>query len=125
MAIKKKTVKARTVTQEKATLLANTPGIGAMTAEQVEDAMGLLTPTLGYLAAYCTAADLPLLVELFDRHPPLRSVALNLIEAQGARGRGALRERLRLGADDGPALASLERRLAVLDACVADGERRR
>jgi len=36
MAIKKKTVKARTVTQEKATLLANTPGIGAMTAEQVE-----------------------------------------------------------------------------------------
>jgi hypothetical protein len=77
---------------------------------------GLLTPTLRYLASYSTPADLPLLVELFDHHPPLRNVLLNLIEAQGAPAASVLVERVRRGGEDAVLLA-LEQRLEVVRTC--------
>ena len=77
---------------------------------------GLLVPALTYLAAYGTPDDLPILIALYDRHPPLRGILLNLIEAQGPAAVDALGVRVRRGGDEG-VVAALERRLAVLVAC--------
>lgn len=79
---------------------------------------GLLTPALRYLAAYGTPADLPLLVDLFDRHPPLRTILLTLIEAQGAAAVRALEGRIRRGGEDA-VLLSLEQRLDIVRTCTA------
>lgn len=81
-------------------------------------ARGLLTPALRYLAAYATPADLPLLIDLYDRHPPLRTLVLNIIEAQGAAAIAPLRARIHAGGDDLTLLA-LEHRLALLEAVTA------
>lgn len=81
-------------------------------------ARGLLTPALRYLAAYATPDDLPLLIELYDRHPPLRAVVLNIIETQGPAAIPPLRARIRAGGDDLTLLA-LEHRLALLEAVTA------
>lgn len=76
---------------------------------------GLVAPALHFLAAYGTREDLPRLVALFDRHPPLRGIVLALIELQGTDALPALQARLTRGGDDGPVLA-LERRIAILEA---------
>ena len=76
-----------------------------------------MTPALAWLAAYGTPADLPILLTLLDQHPPLRGIILGLIEAQGEPAREALRARVQRGGDDA-ALAGIEERLAVLDACL-------
>lgn len=81
-------------------------------------ARGLLAPALRFLAAYARPADLPLLFDLFDRHPPLRSAVLNLIEAQGDAAIAPLRARIALGGEDTVMLA-LEHRLALLEAIAA------
>lgn len=81
---------------------------------------GLLAPALRFLAAYGEPADLPLLVELFDRHPPLRGVLLNLIEGQGAAAIEPLRARIDAGGEDA-VVESLEQRLAMLEAVYEDG----
>ncbi len=81
---------------------------------------GLLAPALRFLAAYGEPADLPLLVELFDRHPPLRGVLLNLIEGQGAAAVEPLRARIDAGGEDA-VVESLEQRLAMLEAVYEDG----
>ena len=77
---------------------------------------GLLPPALRFLAAYADDAHVPLLLELFDRHPPLRSVILNLIEAHGEAARAALGVRIAEGGEDAM-LAGMEQRKALLDAC--------
>jgi hypothetical protein len=71
---------------------------------------------LHYLGAYGAPADLPQLLDLYDRHPSLRSVLLALIELQGAPARDALRVRIARGGDDA-LLLPLEQRLRVLEAC--------
>jgi HEAT repeat protein len=81
-------------------------------------ARGLLAPALRFLAAYARPADLPLLFDLFDRHPPLRTAVLNLIEAQGDAAITPLRARIALGGEDTLMLA-LEHRLALLEAIAA------
>ena len=40
---------------------------------------GLLTAALTYLSAYATVDDIPLLIGLVDRHPPLRGILLILL----------------------------------------------
>lgn len=79
---------------------------------------GLLAPALRFLAAYGAPDDLPLLVELFDRHPPLRGVLLNLIEGQGPAALEHLRRRVDAGGED-DVLALLEQRLAIVEAVYA------
>ncbi len=80
---------------------------------------GLLAPALRFLAGYGDADDLPLLIELFDRHPPLRAVLLNLIEGQGEAAIEHLRARVDEGGDD-DIVEQLEQRLAILEAVYAD-----
>lgn len=77
--------------------------------------LGLLTPALRYLSGWATARDVPLLIELYDAHPPLRAVILNLIETQAGDARAALAQRIAAGGDDDP-LHALEQRHAILDA---------
>ena len=82
-----------------------------------EPRRGLLVPALTYLAAYGTPDDLPTLINLYEHHPPLRGILLNLIETQGTPAVAILEERVRRGGDDA-IVAGLETRLAVLKACV-------
>ncbi len=77
---------------------------------------GLLTAALTYLSAYATVDDIPLLIGLVDRHPPLRGILLILLEAQGLPARDALSARIALGGEDG-LLIALEQRVKLLDAC--------
>ncbi|MEZ4463412.1 MAG: HEAT repeat domain-containing protein [bacterium] len=93
---------------------------GADAAEAIDEALrlpgqGLLGASLKYLAAYGTAEDLPGLMVLFDRHPPMRGIVLALTELIGPPAVAALEARIADGGDDA-ALASLERRLALLRA---------
>ena len=90
--------------------------------EAIRDALtkaerGLMIPALRYVAAYGHAADVPLLVELFERHGSLRSVLLNLIEIHGQAALDAIETRIARGGED-DLLLSLEKRRAVLDACL-------
>ena len=78
---------------------------------------GLMIPALRYVAAYGNAADVPLLVELFERHGSLRSVLLNLIEIHGEVALDAIESRIARGGED-DLLLSLEKRRAVLNACL-------
>lgn len=78
---------------------------------------GLLTPALVWLSAYAVPADLPVLLDLLERHPPLRSIILGIIEGQGESARDALRDRIARGGDDAT-LAALEERHALLEACL-------
>jgi len=94
---------------------------GEHVRERVYDALdqpsrGLLPPALRYLASYGPATDLPLLIQLFDRHFLLRQIILNLIEAQGAEAIPALEARIAAGGDDS-LLAMLEQRHEILVAC--------
>ena len=101
-----------------ATLAVGGPEVrAALDAGLQQPGRGLLTPALAWLAAYGTPADLPILLTLLDQHPPLRGIILGLIEAQGEPAREALRARVQRGGDDA-ALAGIEERLAVLDACL-------
>lgn len=79
---------------------------------------GLLAPALRFLAAYGDPADLPLLLDLHDRHPPLRGVLLNLVEGLGPAAIAPLRARIAEGGDD-PVVEALEQRLAMLEAAHA------
>ena len=109
----------RAAGQIAATLTAGGPEIRqALDAGQQQPGRGLLTPALARLAAYATPDDLPVLFDMLDQHPPLRSIILGLIEAQGDPAREPLRARIARGGDDA-ALLALEQRLAVLDACLA------
>lgn len=86
---------------------------------------GLVAPALRFLAAYAAADDARLLLSLFDRHPPLRGVILNLVEGLGGDAAGPLRRRIDEGGDD-TVLTLLEERLALLSACEeATGDRER
>ena len=78
---------------------------------------GLMVPALRYIAAYGSSTDVPLLVELFERHGSLRTVLLNLIEIHGEAALEAIESRIARGGED-DLLLSLERRRAVLDACL-------
>lgn len=101
-----------------ATLAVGGPEVrAALDAGLQQPGRGLLTPALAWLAAYATPEDLPVLMDLLDRHPPLRGIVLGLIEAQGEPAREALRARVPKGGDDAT-LAALEERLAVLEACL-------
>jgi|JI10StandDraft_1071094.scaffolds.fasta_scaffold79806_2 hypothetical protein len=99
--------------------LAATLALGGHTVQEALDealrlpGRGLLAPALHFLQAYATSADLPRLIELFDRHPPLRTIVLALIELQGPAALPALEARLARGGDDSVVLM-LERRIAVL-----------
>ncbi|MCA9525145.1 MAG: hypothetical protein KC549_02465, partial [Myxococcales bacterium] len=93
---------------------------GPASAEAVEEALrlpgqGLLAAALRYLAAYGTAADLPALMGLFDRHHPMRGIVLALVELIGPAAIPALEARVAEG-DDDATLYGLERRLALLQA---------
>jgi hypothetical protein len=74
-------------------------------------ARGLLPPALRYQAIFATADDLPQLLRLFDRHQPMRSIVLNIIESLGPVAQTALRAHLTTEAH--PELA---RSLAILQA---------
>ncbi len=82
----------------------------------VDPRRGLLAPALRYLAAYACPDDVDLLLTLFDRHLPLRSIILNLVEGQGEAARPALAQRIAAGGEDA-ILTALEQRKALLDAC--------
>jgi len=103
-------------------LVAATLFVGGQTVrERIYDALeqprrGLLAPALRYLSGYSTPADVPLLLRLFDRHNPLRSIILNLVECVGAKAQPHLQKRIDAGGSDEP-LAALERRQAMLEAC--------
>lgn len=102
--------------QLSATLHAGGPPIRAAIDHALcHPSRGLLAPALRYLAAYATPKDLPLLFDLFERHPPLRAVVLNLVEAQGEAAIAPLRARIADGGDD-TLLLPLEHRLALLEA---------
>ncbi len=106
---------------EEAELAATLRCGGPAVAEAIHDCLmhpdrKLLTAALRYLAICATVDDLPRLIALFDRHPPLRGAVLNLIEALGAPAIPALTERVRAGGED-DALIALEARLARLRAC--------
>ncbi len=102
-----------------ATLHAGGPDVRAALRDGLlQPGRGLLAPALRYLAGYGTPEDLPMLVDLFDRHPPLRNVLLNLIEAQGPAAIEVLAERVRRGGEDAVLLA-LEQRMEVVQACAA------
>jgi hypothetical protein len=100
-----------------ATLAVGGPEVHAALVQALDQpGRGLLAPMLHYLGAYGAPADLPQLLDLYDRHPSLRSVLLALIELQGAPARDALRVRIARGGDDA-LLLPLEQRLRVLEAC--------
>jgi hypothetical protein len=102
-----------------ATLAIGGPAVrAALDAGIQQPGRGLLTPALVWLAAYATPADLPVLLELLDRHPPLRGIVLGIIEALGEPAREALKARIARGGDDAT-LAAVEERLALLEACHA------
>ncbi|MCB9539723.1 MAG: hypothetical protein H6704_26220 [Myxococcales bacterium] len=86
----------------------------------VDPRRGLLAPALRYLAAYACPADVDLLLTLFDRHLPLRSIILNLVEGQGEAARPALAQRIAAGGEDA-IVTALEQRKALLDACAEGG----
>ena len=97
-----------------ATLALGGPGV----QEALDEALrlpgrGLLPPALRFLQGYATPSDLPRLIELYDRHPPMRTILLALIELLGASALPALEARLARGGDDG-VVQALERRIAVL-----------
>jgi hypothetical protein len=102
-------------------VVATTIAAGGSAARQSIDeglklpSLGLLTPALRYLSGWATAEDVPVLLALFDAHPPLRAVILNLIETQVGDARDALEARIEAGGDDGP-LHALEQRHAILEA---------
>ena len=101
--------------------LATTIAAGGAPARQMVDeglrlpSLGLLTPALRYLASWATGDDVPLLIELFDAHPPLRGVILNLIEMQAGDALAPLAARIELGGSDDQ-LHALEARHAILAA---------
>ena len=81
---------------------------------------GLLAPALRYLACLGHPDDLPLLMALYDRHPSMRSLVLNVIETQGPAALLALNLRIAQGGDD-PVLLPLEQRRTLLRACLPEG----
>lgn len=110
--------------------LAATLALGGHAVQEVLDealrlpGRGLLTPALHFLQAYATTADLPRLIELFDRHPPHRTLILALVELIGPAALPALEARLERGGDDAVVLM-LERRIAVLRETTGRGLDRR
>ena len=56
------------------------------------------------------------LLELYERHPPLRKLVLTLIEGMGAPAIALLERRIAEGGDDA-LLTDLEQRHALLVAC--------
>lgn len=105
--------------QLSATLHAGGPPVRAAIDQALRHpSRGLLAPALRFLAAYATPDDLPLLFDLFERHPPLRGVVLNLVEAQGEAAIAPLRAHIHRGGED-TVLLALEQRLALLEAIAA------
>ena len=100
-----------------ATLFAGGSPVRAAIQQSIDaPARGLLAPGLRYLSTFATPDDVPLLIRLFDRHLPLRTVILNLIESQGVAALPALNVRIDAGGEDSLLLA-LEQRQANLLAC--------
>lgn len=101
--------------------LATTIACGGSQARQMVDeglqlpSLGLLAPALRYLASWATADDVPALIALYDAHPPLRGVILNLIEMQVGDATGPLAARIEAGGGDDQ-LHGLEARHAILAA---------
>ena len=99
--------------------LATTIACGGVQARQMVDeglrlpSLGLLTPALRYLASWATADDVPALIALYDAHPPLRGVILNLIEMQVGDATAPLAARIESGGSDDQ-LHALEARHAIL-----------
>jgi hypothetical protein len=92
----------------------------AIDAGLAHPARGLLAPALRYLACLGHPDDLPLLMTLYDRHPSMRSLVLNVIETQGPAALLALNLRIAAGGDD-PVLLPLEQRRTLLRACLPEG----
>ena len=88
----------------------------------VEDALrqserGLLVPALRYKANFPNSTDLSMLVELYEHHPALRPLLLNLLENFGLEAISAIENRINLGGDDID-LLPLESRLVLMKACL-------
>lgn len=101
--------------------LATTIACGGPAARQLVDegltlpSLGLLTPALRYLSSWATGDDVPALIALYDAHPPLRGVILNLIEMQVGDATAPLAARIEAGGGDDQ-LHALEARHAILAA---------
>lgn len=103
-----------------ATIAAGGPEVAQIVDESLRLAsLGLLAPALRHLSSWAEPADLPLLIELYDAHPPLRGVVLNLIEMQCGDAVAPLAARIEAGGEDGP-LHGLESRHDLL-AAMGDG----
>lgn len=93
---------------------------GAGAAQAVDESLrlpslGRLAPALRYLGCWARPSDLPRLLALYDAHPPLRGVVLNLIEMQCGDALAPVAARIAEGGEDGP-LHLLEQRHALLEA---------
>lgn len=104
-----------------ATITAGGPGAAQAVDESLRlPSLGRLAPALRYLGCWATPAELPRLIALYDAHPPLRGVVLNLIEMQCGDAIAPVTARIEAGGEDGP-LHGLEQRLALLEAMGEDG----
>lgn len=103
-----------------ATLAAGGPEVREAIGQALrQPTRGLLAPALRFLTSHGDPADVPLLLDLYERHPPLRKLVLTLIEGMGAPAIASLERRIAEGGDD-VILADLEQRHALLVACFQD-----
>ena len=105
-------------------LMGATLALGGETIQQgIIDALrqpkqGLVVPALRYLSVHGGPSSIPLLLDVFRQHPPLRSLILNLIETYSEDGLAALEAEIESGGED-QVLDSLEERLALMRVCLS------